>query len=74
MAKEPSKKNAADEGAAPVNEIPLSLNEFCLRQSRIQGGALVTAFFHSEQAAGRMKDVQSAYAKRYAEFANTPAI
>lgn len=73
MAK-PSKTIAADAGAAPTNEIPQTLNEFCLRQSRLQGGALVTAFYHSEQAAGRMKDVQSEYAKRYAEFANTPAI
>lgn len=74
MAKEPSKKIAADAGAAPTNEIPLSLNEFCLRQSRVKGGALVTAFFHTEQAAGRMKDLPSAYAERYAEFATTPAI
>lgn len=71
MAKEPSKKPASDADA--VNEIPLSIEEFCLRQSRIKTTSLVTAFFHSETRAGRVVDVSSAYAKRYVEFANTPA-
>lgn len=71
MAKQPSKTTGS---ADAVKEIPLSIDEFCLRQSRIKSTSLITAFYHSERNAGRLKDVQSAYAKRYAEFANTPAI
>ncbi len=68
-----SDEAVADAGAV-VNEIPLSLTEFCQRQSRVKTTSLVTAFFHAETKAGHTKDTHSAFAQRYAEFANTPAI
>lgn len=34
--------------------------------------ALIHGFVHTEKAAKRMRDTHSAYASRYAAFANTP--
>lgn len=66
-------------GAAKVvdaepKEFPLSLDEFCARISMIDKRVeLIGGFNHSEKAAGRNKDTETAYRKRYAEFINQPA-
>lgn len=64
--------------AAPVAEAPdefeLTLNEAC---SRISAGdkrvEMIGAFHASEKAAGRSKDLESAYRERFAAFCNAPA-
>lgn len=68
---------AKDQAAAATSEeaeFPLTLDEFCTRLSRTDRRVeLIGGFEHSERVAGRVKDVESAYAKRYAEFCNKPA-
>lgn len=55
-------------------EFPLPIDEFCARLSltdkRVE---LITAFARMESAAGRRKDVHSAYARRFGDFINQPA-
>ncbi len=68
----------AKETDAPVateqNEFPLTLDEFCSRLSitdrRVE---LIGAFHITEKAAGRTKDMASAYSARYTAFLNQPA-
>jgi len=52
----------------------LSLDEFCSRLSssdkRVE---MIGAFHHTEKAAGRNKDIESAYIARYSDFINQPA-
>ncbi|MFL5900877.1 MAG: hypothetical protein ACJ75S_06725 [Solirubrobacterales bacterium] len=67
--------------AAPVAEAPASPDEFeltlaeaCQRISiedrRVE---MIGAFHASEKAAGRSKDLESAYRERFAAFCNAPA-
>lgn len=52
---------------------PLSLTEFCTRLSETERRhALIAGFYYTENAAGRTKDQASEYAKRFAEFLETP--
>ena len=69
-----TKKKAPETAALEpeVQEIPLALAEFCMRQSRIKNSCLISVFYRMETDQGRLKDTQSAYAKRYAELASTP--
>ena len=66
--------NEAATPAAPKDEFPLSIDEFCSRLSasdkRVE---LIGAFNHVEKTAGRSNDLESAYLSRYAVFANAPA-
>ncbi|HHA3594130.1 TPA: hypothetical protein ACODIZ_003657 [Salmonella enterica subsp. enterica serovar Newport] len=58
---------------API-EFAQTLTEFCTRLSVTETRhALIAGFHYTEKAAGRMSDIPSAYAKRYAEFLTTPA-
>jgi len=53
---------------------PLAIDEFCARLSvsdrRVE---LIGAFHAVEKAAGRIKDLESAFAERFAAFVNQPA-
>lgn len=61
---------AAHEG----EEYSLTLDEFCIRLSRTDKRVeLLAAFAHTEKAAGRTKDVESAYAARFNKFINQSA-
>lgn len=65
---------AKEAAKAEQTEFPLTLEEFCSRLSltdkRVE---LIGAFAHVETAEGRVKDVESAYAARFADFINQPA-
>lgn len=61
------------------NETPVAapdevtLDEFCTRLSKSDKRVeLIGAFHHSEQSAGRIKDVESEYSSRFAAFINKP--
>ena len=66
--------------AAPIVAVPepapteVSLNEFC---ARLSGGdrrvEMIGGFEAVERRAGREKDLESAYAARFAAFCNQPA-
>lgn len=75
MAKASPEKVA--EAPAAVEEtqtaFPLSLTEFCTRLSETERRhALIAGFYYTENAAGKTKDLASEYAKRFAEFLETP--
>lgn len=74
MATAKNDQSAVDTAAAEsVAEFEVTLNEFCTRQSATDRRVeLIGAFHHVESVAGRVKDLQSAYAKRFADFANQP--
>lgn len=58
---------------AELKEFPQTLDEFCRRLSLTEPRyMLIGGFHHTEQAAGRLKDVPSAYTKRYSEYLTTP--
>jgi hypothetical protein len=68
-------KNATTAASADdTGEIPLSLDEYCTRLSasdrRVE---LISAFHSDEAAAGRLIDVESAFAGRFDEFTKRPA-
>lgn len=69
-----AKENVAQAVTAEPSEFPLTLDEFCSRLSvedkRVE---LIGAFHLTERAAGRTKDLESAYATRFAAFVNQPA-
>ncbi len=55
-------------------EFPLTVAEFCARLSSTDRRVEMIGAFHAfEKAAGRIKDVESAYRARYADFCNAPA-
>lgn len=55
-------------------EFPLALNEACARISATDRRVeMIGAFHASEKAAGRSKDLESAYRERFAAFCNAPA-
>lgn len=71
----PGSDQAQDAAGDQVEkEMPLELQEFCIRLStsdkRVE---MIGAFFKVEGAAGRVKDVESAFKTRYDEFCNQPA-
>lgn len=77
MAKEPKEKVELAVAGAPdaVQEIPLSLDEYCKRLSLSEKRyGLISGFHHTEKAAGRLHDVASAYKARYDVFLSTPMI
>lgn len=59
------------------NEQPdfnLTIEEYCARKSQTDRRVeLLGAFHHVEKQSGRIKDSESAYDLRYAEFAVQPA-
>jgi hypothetical protein len=62
---------APEQGEA---EIPLTLDEFCIRLSASDARVeLIGGFHHTEAVAGRSKDVESAFRARFDEFVNQPA-
>lgn len=67
-------KDTSEVQVAEPSEFPLTLDEFCSRLSvndrRVE---IIGAFHFTEKAAGRMKDVESAYASRFAAFLTKPA-
>lgn len=70
MAKKDS--NAVD--AVEEQDFPLTLEEFCTRLSTTDKRVeLIGAFAYTEKQAGRNKDVESGYAKRFTAFINAPA-
>ena len=76
MAKAPTSlddQTDASAAAAP-DAFPLAIDEFCARLSisdrRVE---LIGAFHTVEKAAGRVKDLESAFAERFAAFVNQPA-
>lgn len=55
-------------------EFPLTLTEVCERMSSTDKRVeMIGAFYSSEKAAGRLKDLESAYRTRFAAFCNAPA-
>lgn len=55
-------------------EQELSLDEFCRRASSTDRRVeLLGGFHYTEKVAGRLKDTETAYAARFAEFADQPA-
>lgn len=72
----PAELNGTAEPAAVAadQEIPLSVQEFCTRLSQADRRVELIGAFHSmEVMAGRTKDVESAFSKRFNEFVNQPA-
>lgn len=70
---DPKTADTASVAAAP-DEFPLSLDEACARLSATDKRVeMIGAFHYSERAAGRLKDLESAYRDRYAAFVNAPA-
>lgn len=73
-------KNQAQEQSVPVvkkdvaAEFPLSLEEYCARLSTTDRRAeLIGGFHFSEKQSGRVKDTETNYKKRFAEFCKQPA-
>ncbi|MEY8688440.1 MAG: hypothetical protein AB9M53_00990 [Leptothrix sp. (in: b-proteobacteria)] len=68
-----AKPDTTDAAAAP-EAIELTLEEFCTRLSvtdkRVE---LIGGFYSSEKRAGRVKDVETAFAGRFVAFATQPA-
>jgi hypothetical protein len=65
---------ATAQDAEQEREIPLSLDEFCLRLSAADSRVELIGAFHSVEAkAGKSKDVESAYSARFNAFINQPA-
>lgn len=62
--------DAATNAAAPEQ---LTLDEFCTRLSKDDKRVeLIGGFYHSETAAGRIKDAESEFQARFAAFATKP--
>lgn len=60
--------------ATEPSEFPLTLDEFCSRLSATDKRVELIGGFHSvEKAAGRVKDLESAYVARFTDFINQPA-
>lgn len=63
----------APAAADPLAAQDVTLTEFCMRLSgsdrRVE---MIAGFEHSEKAAGRVKDAESAFARRYAAFTAKP--
>lgn len=55
-------------------EVPVALDEFCMRLSQVERSVeLIGAFHHLETAAARMSDKPSAYRARFADVLTRPA-
>lgn len=69
----PAEAVAVVEADEAVVEQSLTLNEFCQRLSQKDKRVeLIAAFHYTETAAGTVKDVESAFADRFAAFINKP--
>ena len=56
-------------------EFPLSLQEFCTRLSQDDKRVeLIGAFHADQQASGHMKDTETNYRERFAQFGERPVI
>lgn len=68
------KEVTSKDADAVEHEFPLTLDEFCARLSaqdtRVE---MIGGFFATEKAAGRHKDQESGFMKRYREFAGREA-
>jgi len=74
MPKTATNDEGAAQGALENEEIPLSLEEYCTRLSAVDRRVELISAFHAEEAlAGRVVDVESAYALRFDAFINRPA-
>lgn len=63
----------AAEETVERSEFPLSLDEFCAQLSQTDKRVESIGAFHTtEKAAGRVKDLASAYAARFSDFLNKP--
>lgn len=55
-------------------DFPLTLSEFCTQlSSSDKRVALIGGFYHSEDAAGTIKDTVAAFTERFEAFINQPA-
>ncbi|MFZ4538513.1 hypothetical protein [Propionivibrio sp.] len=64
----------AVETPSEVADFPMSLQEFCTRLSSTDRRVeLIGGFEHGERVAGRAKDTDAAYSKRFTAFINAPA-
>ncbi|EKK5567993.1 hypothetical protein PN823_004413 [Enterobacter hormaechei] len=80
MAKPSPEKEAAQaaetivaDAAQEPNEYAQSLDDFCRHLSLTEPRyMLISAFHYSERTAGRLKDLPSAYARRYADSLTQP--
>lgn len=74
----PAEQDVAPKAEAVAAIVPdvqeLTLHEFCQRLSgndkRVE---LISAFHYAETSAGTIKDVETAFASRFADFINKPA-
>lgn len=74
MAKPDSKPEPQDAPAAPAAEFPVSLDNFCADLSKSDKRVeLIGGFHFTERAAGRLRDVASAYSARFQSFVTRPA-
>lgn len=74
MAKEEAKTAPVVETPVEEAEFPLTVAEACARISATDRRVeMIGAFHASEKAAGRSKDLESAYRERFAAFCNAPA-
>lgn len=69
-----SRPTSAEAPAVEEAEFPLTVTEACARISATDRRVEMLGAFHSsEKAAGRLKDLESAYRSRFAAFCNAPA-
>jgi hypothetical protein len=72
--KQPTTDSEVSAAPAEVQEFPLTIEEFCTRLSATDRRVeLIGGFCASEKAANRVKDTESAFQSRYADFINQPA-
>lgn len=63
-----------EQKAEIVPDIPLSLDEFCMRLSNTDKRVeLIGAFHYVETQAGSLRDTEVAFQSRYTAFATKPA-
>jgi hypothetical protein len=71
-----AKADLSDKPAMPAEpkEFPLSLQEFCIRIStEFKQPEMIGAFEHYERVSGRLRDTETAYRSRFADFLHKPA-
>lgn len=76
MAKEPTPVQSGEkvEATATASAFPLTVDEFCTRLSATDRRVeLIGAFHATEKAAGRAKDLESAFLARFESFVSQPA-
>lgn len=74
MAKETKTTPETDAKVTAPQAIPMSLTEFCIKQSKSDRRVeLLSGFEFTERSEGRLGDTEANYAARYAAFMNQPA-